>query len=253
MSNFVSENCHKVDSKELLQKTLQNFFIIILKISPSPPLRMCLPMITINYPVTLSISCENITKIHLICFWYDPTCVTPYILAESHTVVIFSLSPLANLSCNKGGTFPSVSNLSHPFLSVQRTEKVKTFLYQWAITLTLGHGQRALHHTNIIAVVNFLTLVLCSFGQHISLLINNNCQRLTFALKSFQQRLRCSRGFTISETMTDWLKLHLIRIKTESENIAKRKTLPFIFLHSFLSPHEQDIALIILFFFLCLF
>ena len=203
MSNFVSENCHKVDSKELLQKTLQNFFIIILKISPSPPLRMCLPMITINYPVTLSISCENITKIHLICFWYDPTCVTPYILAESHTVVIFSLSPLANLSCNKGGTFPSGSNLSHPFLSVQRTEKVKTFLYQWAITLTLGHGQRALHHTNIIAVVNFLTLVLCSFGQHISLLINNNCQRLTFALKSFQQRLRCSRGFTISETMTD--------------------------------------------------
>ena len=136
MSNFVSENCHKVDSKELLQKTLQNFFIIILKISPSPPLRMCLPMITINYPVTLSISCENITKIHLTCLWYDPTSVTPYKLAESHAVIIFSLSPLANLSRNKGGTFPSSSNLSRPFLSVQRTEKVKTFLYQLAITLT---------------------------------------------------------------------------------------------------------------------
>ena len=129
MSNFVSENCHKVDSKELLQKTLQNFFIIILKISPSPLVRMCLLMITINYPVTLSISCENITKIHLICFWYDPTSVTPYILAESHTVIIFSLSPLENLSCSKGRTFPSGSKLSLLFSSVQHVEKVKTFLY----------------------------------------------------------------------------------------------------------------------------
>ena len=86
MSNFVSENCHKVDSKELLQKTLQNFFIIILKISPSPPLRMCLPMITINYPVTLSISCENITKIHLTCPWYDPTSVTPYACLQNPTL-----------------------------------------------------------------------------------------------------------------------------------------------------------------------
>ena len=86
-------------------------------------------MITINYPVTLSISCENITKIHLTYFWCDPTSVTPYILAESHTVIIFSLSPLENLSRNKGGTFPSGSNLSLLFSSLQCTEKLKTFLY----------------------------------------------------------------------------------------------------------------------------
>ena len=36
--------------------------------------------------------------------WYDSTFVTPYILAESYTATIFSLSPLANLSCNKGVT-----------------------------------------------------------------------------------------------------------------------------------------------------
>ena len=129
MSHFVSENFHKIGCKQLLQKTLQNFFIIRLKISPSPLVRMCVFMITINYPVILSIFCENITKIHLTCFWYDRTSVTPYILAESHTLIIFSLSPLANLSRNKGGTFPSGSNLSPLFSSVQRTEKVKTFLY----------------------------------------------------------------------------------------------------------------------------
>ena len=70
-----------------------------------------------------------------------------------------------------------------------------------------------------------MILVLRSFGQHISLVINTSCQTLTFALKSFQQRLRCSRGFTVSVTM-NLLKLHLICIKTESENIANRKTLP---------------------------
>ena len=214
MSNFVSENCHKVESKELLQKTLQNFFIITLKISPSPLVRMCLLMITINnYPVTLSISCENITKIHLACFWYDPTSVTPHILAESHTLIIFSLSPLANLSRNKGGTFPSGSNLSPLFSSVQRTEKVKTLLYQLAITLTSTRAKSFASYKHyccskfLDTCVKFLTLAL--LGNTLALLINNSCQRLTFALKSLQQRLRCSRGFTVSVTMTDLLKLHL--------------------------------------------
>ena len=57
--------------------------------------------------------------------------------------------------------------------------------------------------------INFLKLVLCSFGQHISLVMYKSCQWLTFTLKSFQQRLSCSRGFTVSARMTDLLKLYL--------------------------------------------
>ena len=45
--------------------------------------------------------------------------------------------------------------------------------------------------------------------------------------------------------MTDLLKLFLQEQKVKT---TKRKTLPFICLHSFLSPHEQDIALIIVFY-----
>ena len=78
--------------------------------------------------------------------WYDCTFVTPYILAEFDTDSIFCLSRLANLSHNKGGTFPCGSQLSLLFSSAQCIYKVKAFLY---------HGyydkqtQRALHHTNI--------------------------------------------------------------------------------------------------------
>ena len=44
----------------------------------------------------------------------------------------------------------------------------------------------------------------------------------------------------------DWFTQTLL-IKTESEN-NQRKTLPIIPYHSFLSPHEQDIAFIIVFY-----
>ena len=91
---------------------------------------------------------------NLFVTWYDCTFVTPYILAESDTDTIFSLSPLANLSRNKGGTFACGSQLSLVFSSLQYTYKVKTFLY---------HGyydkqtQRALHHTNIITVIKLIS------------------------------------------------------------------------------------------------
>ena len=156
------------------------------------------------------------------------TFVSPYILGESHYVTIFSLSPLANLSRNKRGTFPSGFPPSILSSSAQCTYKVKTFPYHGYYNT---HNQRALHHTNIITVVNFLTLVLCSFGKHISLAINKSCQWLTFALKSFQQRLSCSRRFTVSVTMIDLLKLYLKRQKLKT---TKRKTLSVISLHSFL-------------------
>ena len=79
--------------------------------------------------------------------WYDCTFVTPYILAESHTATIFSLSPLANLSHNKGETFPSGFQFSLLFSSAQCTYKVKTFLYHGYYN---KQTQRALLHTNII-------------------------------------------------------------------------------------------------------
>ena len=64
--------------------------------------------------LTLSVlgtfACDGLDKSFVT--WYDCTFATPYILAESHTVSIFSLSPLANLSHNKGATFPSGPQLS---------------------------------------------------------------------------------------------------------------------------------------------
>ena len=71
------------------------------------------------------------------------------------------------------------------------------------------YTQRALHQTKMITVVNFLTLVLCSFGRLISLVINKSWQWLTLALKSSQKWLSCSRGFTVSVTTIDLLKLYL--------------------------------------------
>ena len=143
---------------------------------------------TLALSILGTFACDSL-DIHPFVTWYDCTFVTPYILGESHYVTIFSLSPLANLSRNKRGTFPSGSPPSLLSSSAQCAYKVKTFPYHGYYNT---HTQRALHHTNIITVVNFLTLVLCSFRKHISLAINKSCQRLTFALKSFQQRLSCS-------------------------------------------------------------
>ena len=173
--------------------------------------------------------------------WYDCTFVARYIVAEFHSHLLF-ISPLANLSHNKEGTFPSGSQLSLLFFISTTYLQSENLSYHGYYN---KHTQRALHHTHIITVVNFLTLVLCFLGQHSSLVINKICQWLNFALKSFQKRLNCSRGFTVSATMTDLLKPFLQEQKVKT---TKRKTLPFICLHSFLSPHEQDIALIIVFY-----
>ena len=126
---------------------------------------------TLALSILQTVACDGLDESFVT--WSDCTFVTLYILAESHTITIFSLSPSANLSCNNGGTFPSGFQLSLLFSSVQHTYKVKTFLYHGYYN---KHTQKALHHTNIITVVNFLTLVLSSFGQHISLVINKSCQ-----------------------------------------------------------------------------
>ena len=65
-----------------------------------------------------------------------------------------------------------------------------------------------------------------------------------FALKSFEQRLSCSRGVIVFLTMTDVLNLFLKMQKCLKQRVktTKRKTLPFI-CPCFFSPHEQDIAL----------
>ena len=65
------------------------------------------------------------------------------------------------------------------------------------------------------------------------------------SLKSFQERQSCSREvYCICNN--DWFTQTLL-IKTESENNQKKNT-GITSLHSFLSPHEQDIAFIIVFY-----
>ena len=130
------------------------------------------------------------------------TLVTPYC-----RILVFSLSSLANLSRNKGRTVPSGSQIwLHFFISPTHLKSESLPLPNWYYN---KYTQRALYQTKIITMVNFLTLVLCSFGWLISLVINKSCQWLTFALKSFQKRLSCSRGFTVSVTTSDLLKLYL--------------------------------------------
>ena len=107
---------------------------------------------TLALSVLRTFTCDSLDESFVT--WYDCTFVTPYILAESDTDSIFSLSRLANLPHNKGGTFPCGSQLSLLFSSAQCAYKVKTFLY---------HGyydkqtQRTLHCTNIITVVKLIS------------------------------------------------------------------------------------------------
>ena len=122
----------------------------------------------------------------------------------------------------------SHSSLLYSSAQCTLTTKLKPSL---TTTITTSTPKELCIITNIITDVNFWTLVLCSFGQHISLAISKSCQWLTFALKSFQQRLSCSRRFTVSVTMIDLLKLYLKRQKLKT---TKRKTLSSISLHSFL-------------------
>lgn len=89
--------------------------------------------------------------------WYDSTFVTPYILAESHhTVNVFSLSPLANLSRNKAELFLLAPSFHFFFSSAQCSYNVKTFLYHGYYN---KHTQRYLHYTNIITIVNSLAIL----------------------------------------------------------------------------------------------
>ena len=60
-------------------------------------------------PILQNFACNGLNESFVT--WHDCTFVTQYIAAEFHTVTIFSLSPLANLSHNRG-TFPSGSQLS---------------------------------------------------------------------------------------------------------------------------------------------
>ena len=121
-------------------------------------------------------------------------------------------------------------NFRFSFSTAQHTYRLKIFLYHGYYN---KHTQRALHHTNNITVIIFLTLVLCSFDQHISLVINKICQWLTFGLKWFQQRLSCSRGFTVYVTYYDWFTQTLLNIKTESENNWKNTAIHFPSFFSF--------------------
>ena len=89
-------------------------------------------------------------------------------------IQVLSLSPLANLSSNKGRTFPSgFQILLTFFISSMHIKKESLPLPNWYYN---KYTRRVLHQTKIITVVNFLTLVLCSFGQLISLVINKSCQ-----------------------------------------------------------------------------
>ena len=94
----------------------------------------------------------------------------------------FSLSPLANLSCNKGRTFRFGSQISLPFfmspMSHLKSESLP--LPNWYCN---KYTQRALHQTEIITVVNFSTLVLCSFGRLVSLVINKNQSMIDICIK----------------------------------------------------------------------
>ena len=132
-----------------------------------------------------------------------------YICHTTHycRIQVFSLSPLANLSRNKGRTFPSGSQISLPFFISPMHLKSESL--PLPNSYYNKYTQRALHQTKMITVVNFLTLVVCSFGRLISLVINKSWQWLTLALKSSQKWLSCSRGFTVSVTTNDLLKLYL--------------------------------------------
>ena len=106
-------------------------------------------------------------------------------LLQNSTVTFFLFYLWQICHTTKKEHFLLAPNFHFFFSSAQHTYKVKTFLYHGYYN---WHTQRALHHTNIITVVNYLTVVLCFLSQYISLVINKICQWLTFALKSFQQR-----------------------------------------------------------------
>ena len=128
---------------------------------------------TLALPLLQTFACDGLSSLGMIVHLSHHTFLHNPTLSPS-----FFPSPLGNLSCKKGGTFPSDSQLSLVFSPAQCTSKVKTFLYHGYYN---KHTQRALHHTNIITVVNFLTLVLCSLGNTLTWLSIN-------AIKSFQQR-----------------------------------------------------------------
>ena len=90
---------------------------------------------TLALSILGTFACHSL-DIHPFVTWYDCTFVTPYILGESHYVTIFSLSPLANLSRNKRGTFPSGFPPSLLSSSAQCTYKVKPSLTMAITTRT---------------------------------------------------------------------------------------------------------------------
>ena len=130
--------------------------------------------------------------------WYDHTFLTPYILAQSHTVTIFFSFTLGKSVLQQRRnisfwlpTFPCFftsptylesENLPLPWLLQQAHPK--------------SFASYKYHYCS-----KFLDTCSVFFGQHISLVINKSNKIIP------TKAVSCSRGFIV--TMTDFLKLSL--------------------------------------------
>ena len=129
---------------------------------------------TLALSIFRTFACDGL-DINSFVTWYDCTFVTPYILGESHYVTIFLFHPWQICHTTKEEHF-LLAPVLHFFLHQPNVPTKLKPSFTMAITTSTPKELCIIQTLLLKTDVNFLTLVLSSFGQHISLAINKSFQ-----------------------------------------------------------------------------